>query len=114
MKNKQIHITINEISKNRTVVDRILCEAAKKYQLFDNTATSKVPNTIRSLVEREHYGFGLGARIVNELIVVDFFPHKRPSSVFNDVCKFVVDNIFLAFPNNSEEAKESAFINLYH
>lgn len=112
-RNTQIQVKLHDAVHDQAAVERILREASEKFRLFDNTATSKVPNTIRSIVEREHHGFGLGARIVNDLIVVDFFPHKNPAAVFNDVRKFVMDSLFLTFPNNVQEMKEGTFISLY-
>jgi hypothetical protein len=113
VKNTQVQIRLNDALEDRAVVERILLETSKKFQLFDNTATSKVQDTIKSLVEREHHGFGLGARIVNGLIVIDFFPHRNPPPMFNDVRQFVMDNLFLAFPNNAQEIGADKFIGLH-
>lgn len=113
MENIQVHIKSIDIDNDRLIVEAILIEAAKKFNLFDNTGTSKVKHTIKSLVEREHYGFGLGARIANNLIIVDFFPRDTTSPIFKLICEFVFDKLVLSFQKNAVQAKVDEFISLY-
>src|SRR3569833_2113288 len=63
-------------------VECVLVSAASRFRLADNTATSRVPNTIRSYAEKPGYGFGLGARVVRDLVVVDFNRRSEPSPDF--------------------------------
>ena len=108
---RQIHIAYKDIVVDRPVVDKIFSAAAKMFNLFDNTLTSRVPNTIKSIVEKDGYGFGLGARVVDKLIVVDFFPNRSPVSlIFDDVCQYIDTELSLAFPENLHEAKEHEFV----
>src|SRR5580658_818003 len=113
MKKAQIHIKIDNVVKDQSIIESILAETCEKFQLFDNTKTSRVPQTIKSIVEREHYGFGFGARIVEKLIIVDFSPRNTHSPIFNDIYNFVVSKLFLAFSDRVKEANETEFISLY-
>jgi hypothetical protein len=110
MNKAQIHIETSDVAKDQLFVREILVDAQRKFSLFDNSETSRVPGTIISTVEREHYGFGLGAGIVGKLIIVDFSRHKSPSSIFDDVYEFITAKLFLAFPQRAERADESEFI----
>ena len=60
------------LDADRKIVEEILLATVAKFNLFDNTSTSRVPDTIKSMVERNGYGFGLGARVVGNSIFVDF------------------------------------------
>lgn len=113
MEKIQIHIKIDDVVKDHQTVERILVEACEKFQLYENTKTSKVPQTLISIIEHEQSGFGLGARIVEKRIIVDFFPHKHGSPKFDDVCDFVMSKLFLAFPERARKATEVEFISLY-
>lgn len=110
MKEAQIHIETSDIVKDQLIVREILVDAQKKFSLFDNSETSRVPKTIISIVEREGYGFGLGARIVNNLIIVDFSRHKSQSRVFGDVYEFITSKLFSTFSQNAKRAEENDFI----
>jgi hypothetical protein len=113
MNKGQIHIEANDVVKDELTVREILVETRDEFGLFDNSETSRVPKTILSMCEREHYGFGLGARIVDKLIIVDFNRRKSPSPVFDDIYKFITAKLFAAFPRNAKEARESEFIPIH-
>jgi hypothetical protein len=107
MERNQIQLKSKDILRDKLVVEKILLNVAEKFHLFDNTITSKVPNTIKSLVEREHYGFGIGARVVAELIIVDFVPHKNPPPRFEELCRDIKTDLFHAFPGKAKEFDEN-------
>jgi len=67
--------------------------AAARFELFDNSVTSRVPDTIRSLVEKIGAGFGLGARVVGGLIVLDFHPRGERSEKFAAVLEFITSGL---------------------
>ncbi len=110
MNKAQVHIESGNIANDQLLVRDIIVETRDRFKLFDNRETSRVPKTIISIVEREHYGFGLGARIVDKLIIVDFNRGKSPSPAFDDVYKFIAAKLFAAFPQNAKEANENEFI----
>ena len=70
----QFQIKAANVDEEGIQVRKIMLDAASKYGLFENTTTSEVPHTILSLVERSGFGFGLGSRISDGLILVDFNP----------------------------------------
>jgi hypothetical protein len=106
MNRTQIQVKPDDLAKGRMQVERILVAAAKKFDLFDNTATSKVPKTIKSLVEGEHRGFGLGTRIVDDLIIVDFNPRGDTSQKFRDLYHDLAVELARIFPDGIKEVRE--------
>jgi hypothetical protein len=103
----QIQVKSDDMVRAQMQVERILAAAARKFDLFDNTVTSAVPNTIKSLVEREHAGFGLGARIVGDLIIVDFNPRGDTSQKFRDIYHDIISKLAQMFPNRIKEVREN-------
>jgi hypothetical protein len=87
-----------------------MLDTSKKFGLFDNTTSSTVPQTIRSIIEKDRYGFGLGARIVGETLVVDIFPNKSPSNKFEEICDHLTAQVFKCFPKCAREVSEAEII----
>ena len=114
MKNRQLHIGLGNALNERLVVENIFVSAVNKYNLFDNTKTSRVPSTIKSIVEREGYGFGLGARIIGNSIIVDMFPNNSlANQLFAEVCEYIKNELFLLFNNQIREVNENDFISTH-
>ena len=79
----QVRIKFKDLDADKAVVDKIFLAALNKFNLYDNTYTSRVPHTIRSIVEGKGVGFGLGARVVENYIYVEFcaIGVSRPNSM---------------------------------
>jgi hypothetical protein len=107
MNRTQIQVKPDDIVSGRLQVEQLLLVAEKKFGLFDNTPTSRIPNTVRSLVEREGGGFGLGARIVDDLILVDFNPRGDTSQKFHDLYHDMVVELARTFPDKIKEVREN-------
>jgi hypothetical protein len=84
---------ISASPEDRSRVDEVLMAAAARFELFDNSITSRVPDTIRSLVEKIGAGFGLGACVVDGLIVLDFHPCGERSEKFSAVLEFITSGL---------------------
>jgi hypothetical protein len=106
MNRTQIHIKSDDVANGRLQVEQVLVAAARKFGLFDNTVTSRVPNTIKSLVEREGFGFGLGGRVVDDLIIVDFYPHGDTPQQFRDIYHDIAAELAQKFPGGAKEVRE--------
>jgi hypothetical protein len=108
----QIKLEKDEDSK---AVEKILGAAAEKFRLIDNTVTSLVPNTIQSLIEEMGAGFGLGARVVEPLILVEFNPRCGRTEKFNLVFDYIASELQKLFkgrlsfakPNNYKKTESS-------
>ena len=107
IRKSQVEIKIRNLDTDRVTVEKILLTSAAKFALFDNTHTSRVPNTIRSIVEREGYGFGLGARILESSIFVDFNRPKNDSPKFDEVREFILNELRTAFQSELHEVWEN-------
>jgi hypothetical protein len=112
MKRIQLQIEKKSDEPNaREMVDGIFLSAAKEFNLFDNTPTSRAVGTIRSVVEAQWRGFGFGAREVEGLIVIDFFPNKQPANpLFEVVCNFIRSQLDSKFPGRAHEVPLERFI----
>jgi hypothetical protein len=102
----QIQIKGDNVANDRLVVEQIMLAAAKKFDLFDNTVTSRIPDTIKSFVEREHSGFGLGSRIVDGLIIIDFCPRGGIPQKFHEIYHDVATESAQKFPGGVKEVSE--------
>jgi len=102
----QIQIETANLDESKSIVEKILLMALDKFNLYDNSHTSRVPDTIKSIVEGEGIGFGLGARVANNIIYVDFFPRKNNSSKFFEVHQFILSELREAFQLELKEIEE--------
>lgn len=94
-------------------VERVLSSAASRFTLTDNTSTSRVPNTICSYTESPGYGFGLGARIVRDLVVVDFNRRSDPSPDFPAVVDHIYSELHRIFGSRVHLPGTAAHIPIY-
>lgn len=102
----QIQIEIKNLDEDVAAVEKILLAAVLKFNLYDNTHTSRVLNTVRSIVEGKGFGFGLGARMVEDSIFVDFNRMKTTSVRFEAVHDFILDELKSAFQVELKEIWE--------
>jgi hypothetical protein len=111
MNRRQFRIELADVPNDRQTVESIFLSVAKKFGFFDNTITSRIPDTIKSVVEREGYGFGFGARIVGNSIIVDMFPNNSPAEeLYAGVCKYIEVRLIQLFNNRICEVSEKEFI----
>ena len=89
-------------------VRKIMLGAATKFNLFENTPTSKVPHTILSLAEQSGYGFGLGSRISGELILVDFNPRGDDLTKLDQIKIHLGNELARLFPARLINVAEDA------
>ena len=82
--------------------------------MADTTVTSRVPNTIRCYSERVGYGFAIGARIFDELIIVDFFSGKESSVHFAPMVKRITFELQRIFCERIYIPQKSEFIKPQH
>jgi hypothetical protein len=106
LRKSQFEIKTSHLESDKDKVEAILLAAANFFELFDNTHTSKVPETIRSIVEGDGFGFGLGARVKNNSIFVDFNRPKNLSPKFDEVKQFIVTEMKSAFARELPEIWE--------
>jgi hypothetical protein len=78
----QLHIQGASGVEDKARVEQVLVATATEFGIFDTTVTSRVPDTIRCYSERIGHGFAIGARVVGDLIIVDFYAGKEPSPRF--------------------------------
>jgi hypothetical protein len=93
MKRSQVEVKTTKLEVDKKIVETILLAASAKFNLFDNTHTSRVPDTIRSILESNGHGFGLGARVVGNSIFVDFNGIKGDMHKFDQVHQFILDEL---------------------
>ena len=107
MKFQQLHIRKAASCEDRERVERILVAAAQHFGMEDNTVTSGVPDTIRSYVERIGYGLGIGARIVGELVVVEFNRRGELSPDFRAAVEHITSKLRQEFGERVYPPEES-------
>lgn len=106
VKKSQIQIAAANVDESKASVEKILLTGAEKFNLYDNSDTSRVPDTIKSIVEGKGFGFGLGARVAKGIIYVDFFPGKNTSPKFEEVRQFILYELRKTFQLELEEIEE--------
>ena len=89
----QFHVQNASGLEDRLLVEKILVSAAAKFGIADTTVTSRVPDTIRCYSERIGYGFAIGARVVGEIIIVDFYAGREPSPNFHAVEDYITSEM---------------------
>lgn len=102
----QVRIELKDLNADKAIVEKILLAALAKFNLHDNSDTSRVPHTIRSVVEGKGFGFGLGARVVENFMFVDFNPGGNNPPKFAEVHDFILDGLKNAFHVQLEEIWE--------
>ncbi|HEY1661174.1 MAG TPA: hypothetical protein VGI03_02035 [Verrucomicrobiae bacterium] len=103
-KKSQVRIDFTNLEADRTTVERVLLETATKFNLTDNSHTSRIPHTIKSIIQPN--GFGSGGRVVANSIYVDFNPGKNKSSQFDEVHDFIISELQNAFQCELQEIWE--------
>jgi hypothetical protein len=106
IKKSQIEIKSANLDADKLVVEKILLVALNEFILYDNTDTSRVPDTIKSIVEAKGFGFGLGARVVKNSIFVDFNRGQNQSSKFDEVHNFILKELQNVFRRDLQEIWE--------
>ena len=81
---------------------------------MDNTVTSRVPDTIRCYCERIGFGFAIGARVVREIIIVDFYAGKEPSPRFPAVEERITSELRRIFGERISIPEASEYIAAQH
>jgi hypothetical protein len=104
----QLHIQDASGVEDRARVELVLVSAAAEFGIFDTTATSLVPDTIRCYSERIGHGFAIGARVVREIIIVDFYAGEEPTPRFPAIEEHITSELVHIFGDrlNSPEASE--------
>ena len=110
----QIHIRNSSSLEDRARVEQILVFAARKFGFADTSVTSRVPDTIRCYSERVGFGCAIGARVVGELVIVDFYDGKEPSPNFPAVEKHITDELHRNFGHRIYIPKVSEYIPTQH
>lgn len=105
-KKSQIKIESEYLEDARKTVEKVFLAAAEKFNLHDNSETSRVPDTIRSIVEGKGFGFGMGGRVVAGAIYVDFFPNANDSVKFREVHDYILSELQTAFHVQFQETFE--------
>jgi hypothetical protein len=106
----QIHILDASGLEDRARVEQILVSAAAKFGIADTTVTSRVPDTIRCYSERVGFGFAVGGRVVDKLVIVDFNAGKAPSSDFPVIKQYITLELCRTFGDRIHVPKESEYI----
>jgi hypothetical protein len=106
----QIHIQDASGVEDKARVEQILVSAASEFGIADTTVTSRVPETIRCYSERIGYGFAVGARVVREIIIVDFNTGKEPSPGFLAVEERITSELRRIFGERIIIPKASEYI----
>src|SRR5271155_3694781 len=89
----QVHIKGFTGALDWEQVERVLVTAATHFGMADTTVTSRVPQTIRCFSQRVGYGFAIGARVFGELVIVDFYPGKKPSEHFLPIVERITSEL---------------------
>ena len=110
----QIHLRNSSVAEDRTRVHQLLVSTAVEFDIADNTETSRVPDTITCYSERVGHGFALGARMVDAMIIVDFFPGKEPSPLFSIVREHISSKLRGMFGERAYFAPPSEHIAPQH
>ena len=106
----QLHIQDASSAEDRARVEQILISAAAEFGIADTIVTSRVPDTIRCYSERIGYGFAVGARVVQKIIIVDFFDGKESSPHFPAVVERITSELGRIFGERIFIPKASEYI----
>ncbi len=78
-------------------VAEILISTAERFTLLDTYLTSGIPYTIRCYSESARGGFAVGARLVAEDVLVDFFSGREASPRFPAVVEHICSRLRRVF-----------------
>jgi hypothetical protein len=113
MEKHQFHIEIVS-HEDKSRVEQVLDTASSQFELVDTTVTSRVPLTIRCYSEKSGAGFGLGARIAGDLIVVDFNALEGHTNSFLVVMRSITSELQQMFGNRMQAATKDNYIKANH
>ena len=109
MERHQFHIEIAS-PEDKSRVEQVLDTASSQFGLENTTVTSRAPQTIKCYSEKLGAGFGLGARIVDDLIVVDFNALEGHTNSFLTVMQFIVSELQRLFGDRLQAATKNNYI----
>jgi hypothetical protein len=92
-----LHIQGAANLKDQARVEQILISTAEHFTLLDTYLTSGVPYTIRCYSESARGGFAVGARVVAEDVIVNFFSGREASPRFPAVVEHVCSGLRRVF-----------------
>jgi hypothetical protein len=92
----QLHI-LNATHDDSLIVLALLSATSEKIRLFDNAFSSRAEGTMASYTEAEGFGFGLGARKLSKLILLDFNSRGIKSVTFDEVYRFIKEELCAKF-----------------
>jgi len=92
-----LHIAGAANNEDQARVGQVLIATAERFTLLDTYLTSGVPYTIRCYSESARGGFAVGARVVAEDVVVDFFAGREASPRFPAVVEHICSELRRVF-----------------
>lgn len=110
----QLHIFIAEPDDAAREIAEILSLVAERFSLRDNTSASRVPNTICSYCQATYSGVGIGARLADQMVIIDLNPRDSEEQFFNEVYFFASQELFRTFPGRVRVALPSQFVEIFH
>ena len=108
--NSQLHIKAAANAKDRKRVEQILVATAEKFSMSDTSVTSRVPDTVRCYSERVGYGFSNGARIVGDIIIVDFGPGRQSSPNYPAMEDYLISELRRVFGERIHIPAQSEYV----
>ena len=110
MPREKIQFQIKAQPGDEARVEEVFEAAATNFSLVDTKVTSRVAHTISNYSEKLGDGFGLGARVHEELILVDFNVIGGKTEKFNAVFDFIVSKLRERFSDSMCLADENSRI----
>ena len=108
--NEQIHLVRGANAEDMALVEQMLICGSNHFSMTDTTVTSRVMGTIRCYSERYGGGFAIGARVHQDLIIVDLVPGRKPSPRFPEVRDYFITEFPKSFGERYHLATEAEFI----
>ena len=105
----QLHVQIAS-GEDRNRIEKLLIATANKFALVDTTVTSRVEQTIKCYSEKLGAGFGLGARMAGDLIIVDFNAIGGHTKNFSAVLEFIKSELERMFGSRLRMATADNYI----
>lgn len=110
----QVHIKDFTGALDWEQVHRVLVSTAHRFGMADTSVTSRVPQTIFCCSQKVGYGFAIGGRVFGELIIVDFYPGKKPSEHFTPIVESITSELQRIFSERYHVPQQSEFISPQH